>query len=203
MNKSWPFKEAPNTGVLASQRIFSGDLICFVYRDWEDGSWQFLPNQVTRQSDAILVCLGEVHQIDSSIADLADLPPGWMAVRKPDSLVWSRHKHHPYPVFGEKGFYLDDSTEYGRLYPDKYQIPDERLRTSLKVGDQVKLIFRFADEWCPRRDNECERMWVEVLTVDEENMAYEGKLLNTPALHEGIKEGEVLWFHPLHVFDVA
>jgi hypothetical protein len=125
-----------------------------------------------------------------------------MAKRVGPSLPWSRSKNHPYPVFADHGFYLDDATEYERLYPDIYQIPKEEDRKNLRVGDLVKLIFRFADEWSPRKDNECERMWVEVLAADEEELNYQGKLLNTPRLHSAIGEGHELWFHPLHVFSL-
>jgi hypothetical protein len=203
MDNIWPFHEEPNTGAFASRHIFSGDPICYVYHDWDDGSWQFLPNRATEQSDAMLVCLKEVYYLDPSIGDLADLPPGWMAKRISASSPWTRAKNHSFPVFAEDGFYLDDATEYERLYPDLYQIPTEQLRKNLKTGELVKLIFRFADEWEPRKDNQCERMWVEVLAADEDNQNFQGKLLNTPHLHSAIGEGYEFWFHPLHVFAIG
>lgn len=200
MKKVWPFKQAANTGTFVSKHLFSGDPICYAYRNWDDGSWQFLPNRVTQQSDAMLVCLEEVYKLDTSIGDLADLPPGWMAKRDEPGSPWSRSKNHPYPVFADHGYYLDDATQYERLYPDIYQIPKEEDRKTLRAGDLVKLIFRFADEWSPRKDNECERMWVEVLAADEDDLNYHGKLLNIPHLHSAIDEGHELWFHPIHVF---
>lgn len=200
MESDWPFHSPPNVATLTSRHVFQGEPICYVYRDWEDGTWQFLPNRSTELGDAMLVCLKEVYKLDESIASLADLPPGWMAHRTSDKAQWQRSKHHPFPVFADNGFYLDDATAYERLYPETYQIPPEDIRKSLGVGDTVKLVFRFADEWAPRQDNECERMWVEVVEVDQENERYRGELLSKPHLHSVIAAGHLLWFHPRHVF---
>ncbi|MFO1483258.1 MAG: hypothetical protein U1F71_07795 [Verrucomicrobiaceae bacterium] len=202
MESDWPFKEVPNTATFVTSHVFNGEPICYAYHNWDDGTWQFLPDRVTEQADAMLVCLKEVFKIDHSIGELANLPHGWMAHRENRSAQWIRSKHHPYPVFADDGYYLDDATDYERLYPELYQIPCEHLREALRTGDLVKLIFRFADEWSARKDNQCERMWVEVIAVDEENQNYQGKLLNTPHLHSVIGEGHTLWFHPIHVFAI-
>jgi hypothetical protein len=102
---------------------------------------------------------------------------------------------------GQDGCYLDDATQYERLYADVCQIPKELDRKTLGAGDLARLSFRFADEWSPGKDNECERMWLEVLAADEYNLNHQGQLLNAPHLHSAIVEGRELWFHPLHVFD--
>jgi hypothetical protein len=60
--------------------------------------------------------------------------------------------------------------------------------------------FRFADEQAPRKDNECERMWVLVTEVDGENCRYKGTLDNDPLLHNEIACGRELWLHPIHIF---
>lgn len=103
MKKVWPFKEAANIATFVSKHLFSGDPICYAYHDWEDGSWQFLPNRGTQQSDVMLVCLEDVYKLDTSIGELADLPPGWMAKRDGPFSPWSRSKDHPYPVFADDG----------------------------------------------------------------------------------------------------
>lgn len=179
-----------------------GDPICFVYHDWYEDSWQFLPNRETQGSDIMIVGLGEVYQLDTSIGQVADLPNGWMASRVDQTSPWIRKRDHPFPVFEENQFYLDDAEAYEQLYPDQYHIPSSMLRGQLKKGDIVKLIFRFADEWAPRKNNECERMWVEVTEVDLDQEYYRGILLNDPKVHSAIASGHVLWFHPTHVFDI-
>jgi hypothetical protein len=197
----WPFEDAPNTGVFVTRHVMEGEPICFVYKGWGDSAWQFLPNRPILPRDAMLVCLREVYERDRSIAELKNLPPGWMAERDAISGHWRRKKDHPYPVFADHGYYLDDATEYERLYPEKYSIPSTEIRENLKVGDVVKLIFRFAGEWTMRLDNQCERMWVEVKEVDADYLRYRGELLNEPALHSAIVCGDELWFHSIHVFD--
>lgn len=201
MSTHWPFKDAPNTATLVSRYVLEGERICFAYRDWDDGTWQFFPDHATDANDTKLVCLKEVYQLDESIGELADLRVGWMATRGSGS-GWTRKKNHPFPVFRDDGFYLDDATEYERLNPKQYKIPCKATRENLRVGDIVKLIFRFADEWCPRGDNQCERMWVEICEVDGENLSYRGILVNDPSLHNQIVYGHELWFHPIHIFDI-
>lgn len=201
-NSEWPFEDAPNVATFTSRHVLEGAPICFVYRDWDDGTWEFLPNRVTEQADGRLVCLKSVYEMDPRIGELADLPPGWMAKREGKSAPWERSRHHPFPVFAEDGFYLDDATAYASLYPDLFSIPPAEVRENLRKGQIVKIIFRFAGEWSPRQDNECERMWVEVIAVDAEYEHYQGRLLNDPLLHKAIAYGHEFWFHPVHVFAI-
>jgi hypothetical protein len=202
MTEDWPFKAAPNTTTFVSRHIFKGDPICHVYHEWDEDAWQFLPNRDTEQSDAMIVCLKEVLKLDPTVGELADLPFGWKAERTGPKAPWLRSRNHPFSAFKDDGFYLDDASEYERLYPELYKIPSIEVRKGLEVGKLVKLIFRFADEWSERQDNDCERMWVEVLEVDAENIRYRGRLLNQPHLHTVINEGDELWFHPIHVFAI-
>lgn len=203
MSTSWPFSDAQNVAVLASRFVLEGEPITHVYRDWEDGMWQFLPNRVTEAGHGRLIALEEVFIRDQSIAELADLPPGWMAKRSQRGSPWERSKNHPFPVFADHGFYLEDATEYERQRPDLYQIPASEVRENLKVGDTVKLIFRFANEWSERAKNDAERMWVEVVEIDGENARYRGTLANDPMMHSEVHYGDELWFHPVHVFAIS
>ena len=199
-NLEWPFEDAPNVATFTSRYVLEGEAICFVYRGWDDGAWEFLPDRVTEQADTKLVSLKSVFEMDPTIGELADLPPGWMAKRAGKSSPWERSRDHPYPVFADDGFYLDDATAYTSLHPDLYSIPPAEIRENLRKGQIIKIIFRFAGEWSPRQDNECERMWVEVMAVDTENGHYQGMLLNDPLLHKAIAYGHEFWFHPVHVF---
>ena len=198
MTEEWPFDAAPNTITFVSRHIFNGDPICHVYHEWERDEWQFLPNRDTEQSDAMLVCLKEVLKLDPTVGELANLPSGWKAERTGPNASWIRSQNHPFPVFKDDGFYLDDATAYEEFC----EIPAVEIREDLQAGQWVKLIFRFADEWSERQNNDCERMWVEVLEVDADNLRYRGLLLNQPHLHKAINEGDELWFHPIHVFAI-
>jgi len=196
----WPFKDPPDTTSLTSVYVLRGEPICYVYRDWDDGTWQFLPNRITDTEDGRVVALSEMVKMDPSLIELADLQPGWMAERNGNCDSWVRRKNHPFPTHAVNGFYLEDVTEYERL--GLCEIPSVDVRENLEVGNLVKLVFRFAGEWSPRADNECERMWVEILETDSENARYRGVLLNTPAVHNEVSDGEELWFHALHVLEV-
>jgi hypothetical protein len=198
MSKDWPFKDATNTATFASRYIFKSEPICRVYHDWDDGAWQFHPDRHPEQSDIMIVCLEAVFKLDPTIGELNDLPPGWKAERTNSQAPWIRSKHHPYPVFKDDGFYLDDATAYSEFC----KIPDAKDRDGLKTGQVVQLIFRFADEWSQRHDNDCERMWVEVIEVNDDYGDYRGRLLNQPHLHDAIHEGDELCFHPTHVFAI-
>ena len=198
----WPFSVPPNVATMVSRYVLEGEAITCAYRDWEDGMWLFLPNRVTEASYGRVVALEEVYKLDSSIAELADLPPGWMAQRARPQDPWERRKNHPFPVFAEHGFYLEDATEYERQRPDLYEIPPEEFRKDLQIGDLAKLIFRFAAEGSERADNDAERMWVEVTEVDRDYFRYRGTLANDPKVHSQIAYGHELWFHAMHVFDI-
>jgi len=76
---------------------------------------------------------------------------------------------------------------------DSFEMPSRRELSSLKIGDNVKLIFT-------DKDNENgERMWVK-LTKNESGEKWEGELDNKP-LGLDMKCGEKIIFHPLDVID--
>ncbi len=87
---------------------------------------------------------------------------------------------------------LDDAEERAAEAPRSFFIPPAELRHSLKVGDEVKLVFRLE-----RDDGETavERMWVEVVETDP----YVGLLRNVPQLAGVIDFGERVRFAPEHV----
>lgn len=90
---NWPFAEPPNEAVLTTRAVLEGGWICQVSRDDEDGMWQFHTpegNQGLREEDGRLVSLQLVWQMDASVADVADLPPGWMAWREAVGQPWIR-----------------------------------------------------------------------------------------------------------------
>lgn len=202
MPADWPFSAAPETITFVTRHIFAGDEIAFAYHEWGEDGWQFLANRPTTSPDAMLVTLRQVYERDKSIAEIADLPNGWMASRVGPGAPWERRRNHPFPVFEEDGFYLEDAAMYERFDPKRFPIPASARRSALNVGETVKLIFRFAGEWAPRTDNDAERMWVEIIEVDREEMRYKGVLRNDPVLHTAIAYGHPLSFEPDHVFDI-
>ncbi len=87
---------------------------------------------------------------------------------------------------------LDNAEARAAEAPRSFFIPPAELRRSLKVGDEVKLVFRLE-----REDGEVaeERMWVEVA----ETGPYVGLLRNAPELQGVIEFGARVPFGAEHV----
>lgn len=87
---------------------------------------------------------------------------------------------------------LDDAEKRHRAHPDRFDIPDEKARTTLARGQAVKLIFigPYGGE----------RMWVQIKRVRPHH--YVGKLNNDPICIPGLKWGDEIQFEPKHVIDI-
>ena len=64
--------------------------ILLVTHDAGDHSWQFIGSTDASMKDAMLVCLEEIVKLDLSTLEVADLPPGWRAVRQSPKHPWIR-----------------------------------------------------------------------------------------------------------------
>ena len=101
---------------------------------------------------------------------------------------------------GELGYYLEDAVELAEQRDD-LSPPSKRKRENCKVGDSVKLLFRFAAEDAPREDNQTERMWVTITNVDDDYGYYTGVIDNEP-IHSTAAYGDELQFHPLNIAEI-
>ena len=92
MTQTWPFTETENTACFTQRQIVEqGHPILLVTHDADDGSWQFLDgSDNVKMTDGLLVTLGDMVQHDPSLAELADLPLGWMAWREDLDEPWQR-----------------------------------------------------------------------------------------------------------------
>lgn len=89
----WPFADPPNAAVFTSKRIVEGsEWIQHVTHDEDDGAWQFHSSEPTAESDAALVALKTVFELDPSIGALSDLPLGWSATRETRDRPWHRRR---------------------------------------------------------------------------------------------------------------
>ncbi len=66
--------------------------ILLVSHDDEDHGWQFIGLTDANMSDAKLVCLSEIVEFDPTVLEVADLPPGWQAVRNDGGMQWTRRR---------------------------------------------------------------------------------------------------------------
>jgi hypothetical protein len=93
MTVDWPFDQPPNCAVITLWRILDGaSPILYVTHDLEDHGWQFLDGNDVQMKDAAVVCLNNVVELDRSLMELADLPPGWHAKRASAESTWAREQ---------------------------------------------------------------------------------------------------------------
>ena len=90
---TWPFSDPPNVAVFTSKTIIDkSDWIQTVTHDEGDGAWQFHPHKGTDESEAKVVSLKTITQIDPTVLSLANLPLGWTAWRNAKDGQWKREK---------------------------------------------------------------------------------------------------------------
>ena len=92
----WPFDQPPNTASITLRRIAipePGEAprpILYVSHD-RDG-WQFLDGGPVTMDDAAVVGMGAMLRLDPTLAQVADLPRGWIATRPAQDAEWTRAK---------------------------------------------------------------------------------------------------------------
>ncbi len=87
----WPFADLPNTAVFTTVNIMERrQPIVLITHDAEDGAWQFLCGTTNASSDARIVSLESVFNLDPGVAEVADLPLGWRAWRSAPGDPWQR-----------------------------------------------------------------------------------------------------------------
>lgn len=92
----WPFDQPRNCAVVTLRSIMFDDApILYVCHDLDDHGWQFLDGRPIDMANAALVTLEEIVRHDTSVLDLADMPPGWCAKRITKSAPWRRTKQAP------------------------------------------------------------------------------------------------------------
>lgn len=95
---NWPFEDPPNMAVLTTKAVLDGGWIFQVSRDDDDGMWQFHTpdgNDELREEDGRIVSLESIWRADPSVAEVADLAPGWVAWREGVGQPWRRTVRDP------------------------------------------------------------------------------------------------------------
>ena len=92
----WPFDQPRNCTTLTMRQILDGsEPILLVSHDADDHAWQFIGSSDASAEDGRVVCLAEMVQLDPTVLEVADLPPGWQAIREHVGGAWTRQ---PRPV---------------------------------------------------------------------------------------------------------
>jgi hypothetical protein len=71
--------------------------ILLVSHDEDDHGWQFIGTSDASMADAMLVGLEEIVMVDPTVLEVADLQPGWQALREVVGGPWTRRLHPPIP----------------------------------------------------------------------------------------------------------
>ncbi|HUQ19729.1 MAG TPA: hypothetical protein VM099_08970 [Gemmatimonadaceae bacterium] len=91
MTTDWPFEDTPNTACITTVHVIERRRpILLVTRDEEECDFQFLCGTTNNSDDARVVGLGSILKLDPTVAEVADLPPGWRAWRDDIGSPWSR-----------------------------------------------------------------------------------------------------------------
>jgi hypothetical protein len=72
------------------QVLDGGEPILLVSHDEDDHGWQFIGSTDANVPDGRVVCLEEMVRLDPTVVEVADLPPGWKAVRECVGEPWVR-----------------------------------------------------------------------------------------------------------------
>jgi hypothetical protein len=87
----WPFDQPENCAVFTTTHVMQdGEDITYVSHDLEDHGWQFHYSGEKDSSEAMIVSLKNVVEHDPSVLEVADLPPGWIAIRAHRGAPWEK-----------------------------------------------------------------------------------------------------------------
>jgi hypothetical protein len=91
---AWPFDQPKDCAVFTTTHVMKdGQDIIYVFHDEDDHGWQFHYAGEKDVADTMIVALEEIVAQDSSVLEVADLPPGWKAWRKKRGAPWQRAKN--------------------------------------------------------------------------------------------------------------
>ena len=91
LTSDWPFDQPRNCATFTMRQVLDGsEPILSVSHDEDDHAWQFIGRSDAVEADARIVSLEEIVQHDPTVLEVADLPPGWRAVRDKVGGSWKR-----------------------------------------------------------------------------------------------------------------
>ena len=92
--QEWPFDQPRNCATFTMRQVMQRqEPILLVSHDADDHGWQFIGITEANMEDALLVCLSNVVELDPTVLEVANLPPGWQAIREGAGKPWNRRPH--------------------------------------------------------------------------------------------------------------
>ena len=91
VNQEWPFDQEPNVAALTTRQVLEGRPILYITHYEDDHSWSFVHGSGEDfEQDGRLICMAEALELDETLREVADLPPGWYAWREDRYSGWHR-----------------------------------------------------------------------------------------------------------------
>jgi hypothetical protein len=88
---AWPFDQPRNCTTITMRQVLDGsEPILLVSHDADDHGWQFIGTSDASVKDGRVVCLEEIVKLDPTVLEVADLPPGWQAIREEVGGAWTK-----------------------------------------------------------------------------------------------------------------
>lgn len=209
-NDPWPFDQPRNcTSITMRQVLERVEPILSVYHDADDHGWQFIGISEASVADGRVAALEAIVRMDPTVLEVADLPPGWQAIRCKVGGEWTRTPSDPdqdggFPDLARDGFALEmvEQEDGPPHHPFlRTPIPSDKERYGVKPGNIVKLIFRYRDH--VERNGQTftgEHMWVLVTGSEDECLI--GTIDNDPQFSHLLKAGDEIYFHPKHIVHI-
>jgi len=89
----FPFKDSPNAAVITCSHVLEENYpIMYITHDEDDGMWQFLCGGLHNEEHGRVVSLYEMFAHDRSVAEVANMPPGFAAGRSAPDTAWIIHR---------------------------------------------------------------------------------------------------------------
>lgn len=92
MKPQWPFDQPQNAAAITTRQVLEGQPILRVVHYEDDHSWAFTCGTTNDESDGRVISMSEAVAIDTTIFEIADLPPGYGAWREAAGIPWQRYR---------------------------------------------------------------------------------------------------------------
>jgi hypothetical protein len=91
MSNDWPFDQAPNVAAITTRQVLEQKfpILCVTHYT-DDHSWGFVCGTTDAVENARIIGMSEALEIDPTLREIADLPPGWTARRTKVGNMWQR-----------------------------------------------------------------------------------------------------------------
>ena len=97
MKREWPFDQAQNVTAITTRQVLDDGLpVLRVVHYSGDHSWAFTCGTTSQPEDGRVICMASALALDPTLADIADLPPGWGACRAEVGAEWSRYRNESF-----------------------------------------------------------------------------------------------------------